>query len=231
MTPSTTSCRLATLRTRLSLLAVLLGGSITSTFAADPDGPWTQFLGPDRNGISNETGLLKSWPDGGPPIIWRAACGQGMSGPAIAGKQVLTLVQDSTDQSVLCLDRASGEQLWRTPIARAYGNSQGDGPRATPTVGERMVYALSGDGILVALDRATGRLAWSRNTVVELKGRIADYGMAGSPLLTPKLVITTVGAPGGTVAAWDRNTGELVWTAGRGSPTGYSSPEIGRAHV
>ena len=69
MTPSTTSCRLTILHTRLSLLAVLLGGSIASTFAADPDGPWTQFLGPDRNGISNETGLLKSWPDGGPPII------------------------------------------------------------------------------------------------------------------------------------------------------------------
>lgn len=200
--------------------------SETGAQGAEPATGWPQFLGPGRNGISSETGLLTEWPDGGPKVLWRAACGAGMAGVAIESSQLVTLMQDEQNQYAVSYDASTGRPLWKTPVARAYGNSMGDGPRATPALGKVHAYIYTGDGILAALDRRTGSIVWSANTVKDLGGKIADYGMASSPILTDKLVITTVGAPRATIAAWDRETGQLAWTAGQGAAAGYSSPAL-----
>jgi outer membrane protein assembly factor BamB len=102
----------------------------------------------------------------------------------------------------------------------------GDGPRATPTVSESRLFTFTGEGVLSALSTRNGEIDWSHNTVEELGGKPATYGMASSPLLAGDAVVVSVGAPQATVAAYSQQTGELLWTAGSDSAAGYSSPAL-----
>jgi outer membrane protein assembly factor BamB len=194
--------------------------------AKDGKPSWPQFLGPDRNGISRETGLMERWPDGGPKEVWRSPGGVGMSGMAIDGGRLVTMMQDATNQFVIALDAAGGKKLWQTAVAPTYKNAQGNGPRATPTIVGDQVFAYTGEGILVALAAADGKILWSHNVPKELGGAPAEYGMACSPLVVDKAVIVTAGAPGATVAAYDAASGKLLWKAGDEDPAGYSSPAL-----
>lgn len=189
-------------------------------------GDWPQFLGPDRNGVSAETGLIDRFPDAGPQVLWRVESGAGMSGLAVSDNVIYTLTQRDGRQLALALDAATGDTVWERDLAPAYTNAMGAGPRATPTVAGDLVFAFTGEGILAALNRADGAVRWSHNTVKELQGQVADYGMASSPLVAEDVVLVTVGAPSATVAAFDRESGEPAWTAGQGIPAGYSSPAL-----
>lgn len=186
---------------------------------------WPQFLGPNRNGISAEAGLIDKWPEGGPKEVWRVPGGVGMSGLAIKDGLLLTLVQREGQQFVVAHKADTGEALWQTPIASEYENQMGNGPRATPAIAGGHAFVFTGEGILAALSVADGKLLWSHNTVKELKGKEADYGMACSPLVVGDLVIVTPGAPKAAVAAYQAKTGKLAWTAGD-DPAGYSSPTL-----
>ncbi len=186
---------------------------------------WPQFLGNHRNGISAETGLLEKWPEGGPKQVWRVPGGVGMSGLAVSHGGAITLVQKDGKQWLIALDARSGKQQWETPLAAEYKNQQGHGPRATPTVAGDAVVAFTGDGTLATLGLSDGKIAWSKNVVSELGGKVADYGMASSPLVVGDLVIVTVGAPQACVAAYRLKTGELTWKTGD-DPPGYSSPVL-----
>jgi len=187
---------------------------------------WPQFLGPDRNGTSTETGLLTSWPENGPAEVWRVPGGVGMSGLAVHDGKLVTLVQRQGKQWAVCLDARSGKELWASEIATTYRNQMGDGPRSTPAISNGAVYVFSGEGILAALSLAEGRVAWRVNLVEKLEGRVADYGMACSPLIVDGKVVVTVGADGATVVAVDARTGEISWTSGSDHPAGYSSPAL-----
>lgn len=205
----------------LVLAIALTAGAPAGGQAAD----WPQFLGPTRNGISSETGLLDKWPEGGPKVLWRVPGGVGMSGLAISGGRLLTLVQKDGQQFVLALDAATGKPLWQTPVASEYKNQMGDGPRATPAISGNQVFAFTGEGILAALDLNDGKLQWSHNVVEELKGKPAEYGMACSPLVVGEHVLVVAGAPGAAVAAYEMQGGKVAWKAGS-DPAGYSSPAL-----
>lgn len=209
---------------RLAVLAamVLVVAAVERLDAAD----WPQFLGPQRNGVATETGLIDRFPEGGPDVAWRIKGGVGMSGFAVVEETAYTLVQSDGRQFVIALDAASGNTRWRTDVAAEYTNSMGDGPRSTPCVHAGKVLALTGDGVLAALEADSGNVLWSRHPVAELGGRTPDYGVACSPLVHEGLVIVIVGAPQATVAAFDVDTGEPRWTAGQGDPAGYSSPTL-----
>lgn len=207
----------------LVLLSVLIPA--TRGLAAEPPA-WPQFLGPQRNGLSNDSGLIDAFPADGPREVWRINGGVGMSGCAISGGTLCTLVQRDGQQWVIALDAATGESRWGTSVASAYENQMGDGPRATPCLAEGRLFAYSGEGILAALNLADGKRLWSHHPVKDLGGKPAEYGMACSPLVHDGLVIVTVGAPDATVAAYDVATGKLRWTSGRNDPAGYSSPAI-----
>lgn len=188
-------------------------------------GDWPQFLGPHRNGISAETGLIEKWPDGGPKEIWRAPGGVGMSGLALRDGRLVTMVQRAAKQWLAAYDARTGKLLWQVELAPEYRNAMGDGPRATPTIAGDRVFAFTGEGILAAVSFADGKLLWSHDLLAELEAEEADYGMACSPLVVGELVIVTVGAPRGTIAAFETHSGKLVWQAGE-DPAGYSSPAI-----
>lgn len=197
----------------------------TSSHAIAQNNNWSQHLGPARNGISAEKGLLEVWPVDGPKEVWRVKGGVGMSGLAISGGRLFTLAQREGQQGVVAHDAKTGAAIWRTAVAPAYENQMGDGPRATPTVAGNTVFAFTGEGILAALNAPDGRLLWSHNTVKELGGESAEYGMACSPLVVGTQVVVTVGAPNATVAAYDTVSGKLAWTAAS-ETTGYSSPAL-----
>src|SRR5262245_61841194 len=101
---------------------------------------WPQFLGPHRNGISAETGLIDSWPEKGLPEVWRAEGGVGMSGLAIRGGRLVTLIQRNGQQWATALNAETGKSLWQTPISSEFKNPMGDGPRATPTIAGDTVF-------------------------------------------------------------------------------------------
>ena len=188
-------------------------------------GDWPQFLGPNRNGISAETGLIDEWSDGGPQEIWRVTGGVGMSGLAIKDGRVVTMLQRGGKQAIAVFDAKSGKAMQEIPFAPTYGNPMGNGPRATPTIVGDIAYAFSGNGILLAVGLNDGKIKWQHHVVKEQRGREADYGMASSPLVVGDLVIVSAGAPGANVVAYDRESGKLAWKTGNG-PAGYSSPAL-----
>ncbi len=191
-----------------------------------PADDWPQMLGPARNGISQESQLLDTWPAGGPQEVWRKAGGVGMSGIAVAGGRAITLVQREGKQWALCLDAKTGATQWQTPVAPEYRNGQGNGPRATPTISGKQVFVFTGQGILAALNLSDGKIAWSKNTVQDAGGKVAEYGMACSPLIAGKNVVVTTGAPQATLIAYNTTSGEQAWKAGKRDPAGYSSPAL-----
>ena len=205
------------------LLAALLGGAAVG---AEPSAGWPQFLGPARNGVSAETGLLQTWPDGGLKPLWRARGGIGMSAVVVSGGTAVTMIQDGSSQLVVALNARTGKMLWQRAVAPAFKNGMGNGPRATPAIAGGQVFTFSGEGILSAVSLADGTVAWSENCLKTLGGKQADYGMACSPLVEGGKVIVTVGAPAATVVAYDVKTGKQAWVAGKGDPAGYSSPAM-----
>lgn len=186
---------------------------------------WPQFLGPQRNGISSETGLLDEFPDGGPNVLWRVPGGGGMSAVAVADGLAVTSWNKRGKQWLAALDAETGETVWETPLGETYENSMGNGPRATPTISDGVVYMFTGDGILCALEQKSGDLIWQVNTVDEFNAEPSDYGMSSSPLVVDGLVVVHIGADDATVGAFDAKTGKPVWQAGNG-PAGYSSPTL-----
>ena len=195
------------------------------TAQTDAKGEWPQFLGPQRNGRSSETGLLDGWPEQGPKEVWRVPGGVGMSGLAISRGRVLTLVQREGEQWLIALDAKTGAAIWQTPLAPEYRNAMGNGPRATPAIAGDHVFVFTGEGILSAHNFQDGKQLWSHNVLKELSGKEAEYGMACSPLVVGEQVIVTAGAAKGTLVAFDTKSGKQLWTAGKDS-AGYSSPAL-----
>lgn len=186
---------------------------------------WPQFLGPNRNGISQEVKLVDRWPAAGPQVVWKAPGGVGMSGLVVRDGRVATLVQREGQQWLIALDASTGKVVWQTALAPEYENAMGNGPRGTPAIVGERIFAFTGEGILAALDWKTGKLAWSHHTVKELRGKEAEYGMASSPLAVDDLVVVTPGSPEGTLVAYEQATGKLRWAAGQ-EAAGYSSPTL-----
>lgn len=223
-------CRL-TLRfvlRRTVLLAILLGAVPLVATAGD----WPGFLGPGRNGRSPETGLNFDWNTTPPKILWKRPLGAGFSSIAVAGDRLFTQAEKVGRQYVVCLDAASGKTVWQRHVAPGYADKQrmGSGPRSTPTIENGRVYCLFPRGELLCMTAEAGETIWKTNIFTatgceDPTERLKYYwGMSASPLVEGDLVIVQ---PGGqrdnSVAAFDKKTGKLVWSAGSDAP-GYGSP-------
>lgn len=197
---------------------------VTPLSAAAED--WPQFRGPRRDGISLETGILRSWAAGGPRPVWRRSIGEGFSGIAVRGDRVYTMALDGENEVALCLRAADGERVWATPVGPKFLEEFGNGPRSTPAVDGERVYALSSTGKFVALAAADGKPLWEHDLVAEYKGRVPQRGYSPSPLVDGDLVLLEVGgAEGKGIIAFEGKTGKVRWSALESRP-GYSSPII-----
>jgi outer membrane protein assembly factor BamB len=148
-----------------------------------------------------------------------------MSAVAVAGKYAVTMWNADNQQLLVALDARTGQTSWTTAIGPQYENSMGDGPRATPTIAGDIVYAYSGEGLLVAADLDSGELLWQVKAVDDSRAMPSDYGMSSSPLVVADRVIVHTGGSDSTVSAYDAKSGTRVWAAGSG-PAGYSSPTL-----
>ncbi len=189
---------------------------------------WSQWRGPRRDGVSDETGLLTSWPEGGPRILWRRPIGGGYSSCAIVNGRLYTMDRIGSDERVLCFDAESGKELWVYRYPANYGNIEyGAGPRATPTVHEGRVYTVGAAGLFACLEAepkdGQAKVLWQRHLVEQLNGDKPRWGFACSPLIEGDLVIVQPGGSKGAVAAFHRESGNLAWRA-LSDDSGYSSP-------
>lgn len=189
-------------------------------------GDWPQFRGPNRDGISGETGLAESWPEAGPPLRWRVPLGAGYAGIVVADDRLFTMFARGEEELLAAFDTADGKELWSLPLGAVFKNSFGDGPRSTPLVDGGRVFAIGARGNLVAADPASGKVLWSKDLVKELGTRVPDWGMAMSPIVDGRKLLLDAGGSGGrSIVALDKTNGELIWASGDGR-AGYSAPII-----
>jgi outer membrane protein assembly factor BamB len=197
----------------------LLSFFCLSIYAAD----WPQWRGPNRDGISTETGLLSSWPSGGPKVAWHVnGLGVGYSSFAIVNGKMYTQGQRGNQEFVLALDVKNGAKLWETVTSRNFENDRGSGPRGTPTFDNGKLYAMTGEGIVVCLDAATGKILWQADSVRKFGGSVPHWGYSESPLIDGDRVIVMPGGHGASLVSLDKRTGEVQWKTGN-DQAGYSS--------
>lgn len=210
---------------RVLILGALLGAQLGSDLTAQSS-EWHQWRGAHRDGRSAETGLLGSWPDGGPrKVLEVGGLGKGYSSLAASGDLLVTMGASRDGEKVIALDARSGVILWRTANGRMFRNDRGDGPRGTPTIDGDRVFALGANGSLVSLDLTSGEVVWRVDLLDRFGGRNIQWGLSESPLVVDGKVLVTPGGPRGAVAALDRETGETVWASER-DEAGYSSPML-----
>ncbi len=202
-------------------LAICFFAFLISTASGGED--WPQWRGPNRDGLSRETGLLSSWPAGGPPPVWRATgLGAGYSTVTVDGGRIFTLGTARDMEYLIALDARSGKELWRTRIGRRYENSRGDGPRGAPTVEGARVYALGGNGDLACVEAATGKVVWQVNLLSRFSAGNIGWGISESPLVLEDRVLVNAGGRGGSLVALSKKDGSTLW-ASESDEAGYSS--------
>lgn len=200
---------------------------------------WPQWRGPDRNGISSDTGLLKDWEAKTPKLLWTGTgVGEGFASVAVVDGRIYTTGTMAGGQAVTCVSAADGKTIWQTKISSEVPRDGGyPGCRCTPSIDGDRVYAISSDGKIACLKLAGGGLVWSRDFKADWGGRAPNWGFSESPLVDGDRVLCTPGGPEAMVVALNKMTGKDIWRAktqiagekGRGEGAGYSSIVISNA--
>jgi outer membrane protein assembly factor BamB len=224
---------------RCFTVAVLLLSCLTVARADD----WPQWLGPQRDAVWRETGILEKFPTNGLNFRWRTPIGTGYAGPAVAGGRVYVhdrkLAANTANpanafdrgripgaERVLCLDEKTGRMLWTHEYESPYTVSYAAGPRATPVVHQGKVYTLGAEGHLHCLDATTGKMLWARELTKDFATKTPIWGFAGHPLVDGKKLICLVGGEGSVAVAFDKDTGKELWRALSAREPGYAPPMI-----
>jgi len=197
---------------RAIILVILLFTSLAAALAASD---WPQFLGPSRTGIYVGAPLNEKWPSAGPRVIWRKQVGQGLSGPVVAGTQLVLFHRVDSSEVVESFDALTGAPKWRHAYQTTYRDDFGfdEGPRAVPVVAGGIVYTYGAEGKLSAIDLSTGKPLWNVDAMREFDVDKGFFGAAGSPLVEDGKVIANVGGKKAGIVAFDAKTGKVIWTA------------------
>ena len=211
---------------QFALLITLLGVAALLAGCGGVGAEWPQWQGPTRDNISQETGWLKNWPEGGPDIVWRIPIGEGYSGISIVDGRIYTMHSEGEDEFAVCLDASDGAEIWRSRTDDNYQSGEGSGPRSTPAVDGDRVYVLSAKGKLYGLDAGNGEKVWGHDFVTEFESGIPGFGFSTSPIIEgDSLLIEAGGKDGKSIVAFDKGTGAILWTS-HTDGAGYSSPIV-----
>ena len=191
---------------------------------------WPQWRGPERNGISQESGLLKEWPAAGPTLRWQVNdIGDGFSTPAVVGTRIYLMSNRGMENEfVQALSTQDGKPVWTTRLGNV-GNPNQDPPfpkaRSTPTVDGDLIYALGSDGDLACLENGSGKVRWQKSVRKEFGGQPHEWGYAESPLVDGDVLVVTPGGALATIVALNKKTGAVIWKSAvpDGEPPGYAS--------
>ena len=197
----------------ISLLsAALLASTLVSTDLCAES--WPQWRGPNRDGKSTETGLLKQWPAGGPPLAYRVGeLGEGYSSPSIDQGMIFGVSYQGEEEFAWAREKQDGALIWQTKTSDAERDvGYSHGPRSTPTVAGEQVFTLGAGGHLTCLDTKTGTINWQKNLKNDFGGRMmSGWGYSESILVDGDRVVCSPGGRQGTVICLNRNNGGLVW--------------------
>jgi outer membrane protein assembly factor BamB len=195
--------------------------------AGGPEGKFSEFLGPNRLGVITGIQLARDWSTDPPQKIWRQPIGLGWSAFAVSGARAITQEQRGEKELIVCYELMTGRPAWsHTNLVRFSETLGGDGPRATPTIQDRRVYAMGATGILDCLDEVTGKLIWTREVLRENGLNNISWGKSCSPLLFGDAVIVTGGAEETrSLLAYHKITGQALWQSGR-TQASYCSPTV-----
>jgi outer membrane protein assembly factor BamB len=177
-------------------------------------GEWPQWRGPNRDAVSADTGLLKQWADGGPPLAWKASgIGTGLSSVSLAGGRIFTMGDLGDTQYVFALSQQDGKILWRAQVGPAWREQYG-GPRGTPTVDGDLLYAIGTDGDLVCLETATGKERWRKSLTRDFAGYMMSvWAFSESPLVDGDKLLFTPGGNRAAIVAVNKGSGQELWRA------------------
>jgi len=209
-----------------SLFLIPLALSICGAAAAD----WPQWRGPNRDGISKETGLLREWPKEGPKLLWKQTdIGSGYSTPAVVGDRLFLLANEGLDNEfVAALAVQDGKRIWATrlgPVGNPKQQPEFPAARSTPTVDGDLVYALSSDGDLACVEKASGKQRWGKHLRTEFGGKPGIWAYAESPLVDGDTLVCTPGGSEATLVALNKLNGETIWKCAlpEADEAGYAS--------
>ena len=185
-------------------------------------------MGPKRDNVWRETGLLESFPEGGPRVVWRTPVAGGYAGPAVAGGKLYVtdyVTEDNVkvenfdrntftgNERVLCLDAETGKEIWKHEYPVKYTISYPAGPRCTPVVDDGKVYTLGAEGNLICFDAATGDVVWQKDLPKQYNTKAALWGYSGHPLIDGNKLICAAGGDDTHTIAFNKSTGEEIWHA------------------
>lgn len=220
------------MKSRRIALAVMFCFCVSGIAAAD----WPQWRGPDRSGVSKESGLLKQWPAGGPKLIWQANdLGDGYSTPVVVGDRIYMMSNTGMDNEfVQAISAGDGKVIWKTRVGKVGNPDQNPSypkARSTPTIDGAFMYVLGSDGDVACLDVKTGKVRWTKNVRREFGGQPGEWAYAESPLVDGDVVIVTPGGAQATMAALNKKSGVVIWKSAipGGEPAGYASAIVVQA--
>ena len=221
-----TDARFPMWATRILRFSLVLGLIGSSSAGATDEPFWPRFHGPNRDNISHETGLLKRWPEGGPPLVWTArGIGHGYSSVSLAHGLIFTAGNIGGNTVVTALD-LGGTIQWQYENGLAWEKPQ-PGSRSTPTIDGDRLYHKSPHGELVCLEARTGKRLWELNLLTKFESKSIRWGLSESPLIDGDRVICSPGGPQAAVVALDKMTGQIVWKSpSTGELAGYASPNL-----
>lgn len=181
---------------------------------------WPRFLGNSKYGVSKETGLLKKWPEKGPPVIWSKKVGSGYSAPSIRGNKLVLHHREGDQEIVECMKADTGDSLWTVKYATTYRDPYGysNGPRCSPLLTKDRCFTFGAQGMLTCINLKTGKEIWRRDCRKHFKLTKDDgspnwfFGIGCSPILEgDKLIALVGGQPNAGVVAFDAKTGKVHW--------------------
>ena len=222
--------KLRLLATLATLCVCLASVPVNTSAQRNSSSDWPQWRGPQRTGVSSETGLLRQWPAAGPKLLWQVNdIGDGYSTPAVVGNRIYLMSNRGMDNEfVQALSAVDGKVIWTTRVGNV-GNPKQDPnypkARSTPTIDGNSVYALGSDGDLVCVEAKTGKIRWQKSLRKDFGGEPGEWAYAESPLVDGDLVVVTPGGAQATMVALNKKSGELVWKSAipGGDKAGYAS--------
>ena len=212
--------------TTRNIVVTVLAASVLTVAARGED--WPQWRGPERTGLSKESGLLKEWPKDGPTLLWKLkAVGGGYSTPAIVGDRIFLMADRMGEEFIVALAVKDGAEVWATAVGKVGPNMgpQYPGTRSTPTVDGDRIYVLGSDGDLACLEKDMGKVVWSKNLKKEFDGIPGAWAYSESVLIDNDFLICTPGGKKATLVALKKKDGDTVWKCAvpEGDAAGYAS--------
>jgi outer membrane protein assembly factor BamB len=221
---------------RIAIVSMFLSGMPLA--AAD----WPQWMGPNRNGVWDEPGVLTELPKEGPNKLWSAPLNTGYAGPAVVGGKVFVLDfvpnQPNSENNpskrshldgkerIQCLDSKTGKPIWSHEYDCTYAVSYPGGPRCTPTVASGKVYTLGTMGHLTCLDTESGKPVWACDFKKAFGSDVPMWGFCGHPVVHGDKLICVVGGKDHLAVAFEKETGKVLWRSHCAKEPGYSPPTI-----